>query len=369
MHAPSLCLVWATLASCVVAADAQQAPPQPAVAIQQKMPEHVVAGAPISVEICVSNTGATPADNLVVSEVLSAEEELLDADPLPERIRGTLSWSLGRLEPGSQKTLRLRLTLKACAGASELRNSVTATYQVSVQDTAAARVDRLQLALEASGPEAAAVGEKVVWQFVVRNTGSAAASGVTLHTLLPQGLTHPAGPDLEKEIGDLAPGASRTITLQLVPTRAGTFQAGVRVLAQGVELASKQVSLQAQDVRLSMQADGPTTLPCNGSGSYTLRVSNEGTASARSVRLVVALPEGLAFLQAGDHAAYDAENHAIIWNLGDLGAGEKRTVTWTGVAKEPGDLVWRATLCTGEKALEPATWTIKVARGTTLPPN
>jgi len=47
------------------------------------------------------------------------------------------------------------------------------------------------------------------------------ATGVVLDERIPPGLQHPAGAELEYEVGDLKPGESRRLDLALVANRPG----------------------------------------------------------------------------------------------------------------------------------------------------
>jgi hypothetical protein len=71
--------------------------------------------------------------------------------------------------------------------------------------------------------------------------------------------------------------------------------------------------------------------------TYTVTVSNPGTASAKEIELVTILPKGMKFVEANNHGAYDATKHAVLWSLEELPADRQGDVSLTLVAIEPGE--------------------------------
>ncbi len=61
---------------------------------------------------------------------------------------------------------------------------------------------------------------------VVSNPGTGVATGVVLEEHIPAGLQHPAGAELEYEVGDLRPGESKKLDLPMAavtPGQASTY--------------------------------------------------------------------------------------------------------------------------------------------------
>ncbi len=156
-----------------------------------------------------------------MTDQLPAGYELLAGPPTPERTADGLIWRVGRLAPGEQATLRLRLGPKAGEPAAPTRNAVDATFQVRASSARTVQVARPELALNVTGPDAAVIGQSITFRIVVSNNGTVAARDVTLHALMGEGLTCAKGTDLEAGVGALAPGESRVVNLPATPTRPG----------------------------------------------------------------------------------------------------------------------------------------------------
>jgi uncharacterized repeat protein (TIGR01451 family) len=334
----------------------------PRIDVQQAMPLWVTPGEAVAVDVVIRNTGTASAENVTASSNLPASLELTEADPPPGRVRESLLWTLGTLPPGGRQVLRLRLTPRAGASLAEVRSSIRVTYQCGVSSSAVAALRRPALALNVTGPGTAVVGEPVTLQITVSNNGTLPAQGVSLQTLLPEGLTHPGGRDLENDLGTLAVGESRQATLAVMPTQAGELRARVRACAGGAEPAEREARLRVREIKLTLAANGPRLLYENWPGTFEVAVQNEGAEPVAQVCLAITLPDGLAFVRASDGGVYAAATHSLYWDLGTLRPGDKRTLAWNGVARTAGEQPCRIKLVAGLKATRQMTWQTTVAR-------
>ena len=202
--------VLGAIAPPAFAADPAAPPPQPLLAIDQKLPDSIELGAAVPHRDRGPQQRRRPAEGVTVTDQLPAGYELLAGAPTPERTADGLIWRVGRLAPGEQATLRLRLGPKAGEPAAPTRNAVDATFQVRASSARTVQVARPELALNVTGPDAAVIGQSITFRIVVSNNGTVAARDVTLHALMGEGLTCAKGTDLEAGVGALAPGESRS---------------------------------------------------------------------------------------------------------------------------------------------------------------
>jgi uncharacterized repeat protein (TIGR01451 family) len=63
---------------------------------------------------------------------------------------------------------------------------------------------------------------------------------------------------------------------------------------------------------------------------YTLTYSNTGTGTAHNVQLFDTPPSGVTFVSCTGGCQSDIEGPGVFWSLGDVPAGQTRTVTWRG---------------------------------------
>jgi uncharacterized repeat protein (TIGR01451 family) len=341
---------------------------QPRIEVREAMPEWAAPGEALPIDVVISNTGTGPAENVTASSSLPSSLDLTEANPPPGRVRESLLWALGTLEPGGRRVLHLRVAPHAGATVTEVRSVVRVTYQASVCGSGATAVRQPQLALDVTGPEVAVVGEPVTLKMTIRNTGAVPARGVSLQTLLPAGLSHPGGSDLENEIGSLAAGETRQAALTVTPTQPGDLSARIRACAAGAEPAEREARLSVQETRLTLTANGPRVLYETWPGTFELALRNDGTQAVARASLAIALPDGLAFVRASDGGVYAAATHSVHWDLGGLRPGEVRTFVWNGMARAVGEQVCQVELAAGPKASRHLTWRMTVARAGQEPP-
>jgi uncharacterized repeat protein (TIGR01451 family) len=331
--------------------------------VQQKMPDRIAPGETVPIEVVIRNTGTAAAESVTVNGSLPTGFELVDAIPTPDRVRGALVWPLGVVEPNGQRVVRMRLVTRDGSTANaELRSVVTVTYETSVQSTVVAAVQRPALALDVAAPVASQVGQPAALRITVRNPGATPLQEVLLQTVLPAGLAHPGGNDLETDVGTLEPGQTREITLAVTPTRAGEFRNRISALARGVVPVEREVHLQARDLKIGLSANGPRLLYQDWVGSFEVVLRNEGTEAISQVALVAGLPDGLMAVRASDNGIYDARNHSLRWSLGNLRPGETRTLVWNGTACAIGDQVCNVELAAGERLRKSLRWETKVVK-------
>jgi uncharacterized repeat protein (TIGR01451 family) len=336
--------------------------------IQQKLPESLTAGQPFPVEFRIFNRGRERVENVAASATLPASWRVLAAEPKAEPEPGVLRWLLGAMEGGSERVLRLRVSATADdRSQGELRSSIRVTYQMSLQDTVVATLHRPALAMRISSPETAPVGEAVSVVIEIANTGGAVAEGVVLQTLLPAGLSHPGGSDLETEVGTVEPGETKRITLTVTPTRAGEFRHRVRVLLHGEPVVEQDARVCAQEMKIAVTANGPRFIYADSSGSFEVALRNDEPRPVEQVSVVVNLPPGLAVALCSDSGVYDGRDHTLRWVLSSLKPGETRTLVWGGVPHKVGDQECKIEVSTSTGGSKRTAWRTSVLAPTESP--
>jgi uncharacterized repeat protein (TIGR01451 family) len=82
---------------------------------------------------------------------------------------------------------------------------------------------------------------------------------------------------------------------------------------------------------------GPTKRYLERQATYTVSVSNPGTAPAKDIQLVTQLPKGLKFVKANNSGQYDPNTNSVVWSLEELPAAETGNVTLVAVPIEVGE--------------------------------
>jgi len=85
-----------------------------------------------------------------------------------------------------------------------------------------------------------------------------------------------------------------------------------------------------QDPVVAMTKTGPATAYPTQTVQYTLSYTNAGPATASTAKIVDKLPAELVFVAASNGGTYNAANHSVTWQVGDVPVGGSGSVTLTG---------------------------------------
>ena len=170
----------------------------------------------------------------------------------------------------------------------------------------------------------------------VSNPGTGMATGVVLEERIPPGLQHPAGTELEYEVGNLKPGESRKLELPLLASRPGPATNLLSARGDGNLRAEHKLDLEVLAPQLDVVLEGPKRRYLERQATYQLSVTNPGTAPAKQVELVANLPAGLKFISANNAGYYEESSRTVRWRLEELPANETGSVELVTMPVEAG---------------------------------
>jgi uncharacterized repeat protein (TIGR01451 family) len=309
----------------------------PTLRLEKIGPATVHLGKPLAYEIVVSNTGAAPVLTVRIRDELPAGARLLLSDPKAEVQGGALLWNVGTLEAGAEWRAKVEVQP---GSEGEFLAAATATF--SAASALQTRVIQPRLALAMTGPDSVPVGDPAVFQIRVTNIGSGTATGVVLHDKLPPGLKHEQGSAVETELGSLAAGETKTITLRTTAVKGGRQVNEATAIGDDGLKATAQAAVLVTEPALLLRKTGPRQRFVNREAEFDLEVSNAGTGPAANVRVVDTLPPELDFVTAAEGGVYDAAARTVTWDVGRLNAGQRKGLSVKVLAKGPGDPVNRA---------------------------
>jgi uncharacterized repeat protein (TIGR01451 family) len=321
-------------------------PQNPALYLEKVGPALVALGKPIAYEIIARNTGSVTLCNLHVEDEFPSGAHLVGAEPRPD-VRGEQPvWNLGNLEPGAERRIKVEMQP---SGEGDQLTRATATFSVS--SAVVTHVTRPKLTLTQAGPEAAQVGDPVLFQIQVSNVGTGAAAGVVLHEHLPTGLWHEQGSNIDADIGTVGPGETRSVVLQVKATSAGRQLVEAMVTGEyGLQTAAQSMVVVCEPL-LTMQQTAPRRRLLGRPTEFSIEVANPGNAPATNVQVVDALPEGLECVGVSEGGSLDAATRSVVWKIPALGPGQRSIMTFKATPRSAGDLVCRA-VARADRALE-----------------
>jgi uncharacterized repeat protein (TIGR01451 family) len=310
-----------------------EGPQTPSLSILKRAPAEIQVGKAAEFQVTIRNVGQVSADDVLVRDEVPFGTELIDTSP-PAGMDadGGLVWQLGALRPGNETTVTMRVMPR-----TEGEIGSVARVMFASAASAKARCTRPQLVVEHVGPRKVLVGEDVVFKINLNNPGTGAATNVVIEEDVPTGLRHSAGGELEYAVGTLRPGETRLLELTLKADKPGNVEN--LVVARGDSGLTADHSFQFEVVAplLRLAIDGPKRRYLEREATFDINVANPGTAAAKNIDLVAHLPRGLKFLSTNNQGKYNAQEHAVHWNLAELPDNEMGTVRLTTSPTDMGD--------------------------------
>jgi len=305
----------------------------PTLVVEKAAPEEVQVGKPAVFAVRVQNVGTVMAQGVEIHDLIPQGTHLVDTrPPAAEVVDGQVKWIVGAIKPGDEATVEMELMPLA-----EGEIGSVATVHFAGEASARTRSTRPQLALEVSAPREVLIGEDVTFSIRISNPGTGVATGVLLSEAIPEQLEHPAGSDLEYTVGDLKPGESRQIDLPMKSVKAGQVINLLTAKGDGHLQAEQQSELTIVAPQLELSMQGPKRRYLERQATYTVTVSNPGTAPAKEVQLLTHLPKGMKFVGANNSGEYDEVTNTVHWVLEELPAKQSGQVTLTALPVEAGE--------------------------------
>jgi uncharacterized repeat protein (TIGR01451 family) len=305
----------------------------PALTLQKIGPSSVRPRQPFTYEIVVRNVGAAPASQVMVEDVLPPETQLMGASPRAEVQGNRLGWGLGNLKPGAERHCTVEVQLErglkelppatlsysvGCALPAAPLEAVEAPLKAEAAPLKAESVPTPQsvsvspLSVAVAGPGQVKVGDRTVFQIEISNNGYWPMTGILLRTILPPGLKHPQGTDIEADVAQLAPGQTRRINLMTTAVKPGRQVSQTMVSADGNLEAKASAEVMVTEVMNSEGTGGivrtsATQVPvlnvevqnreslveAGSETTYQIRVVNQGTGIGTGVQIQTLLDEGM----------------------------------------------------------------------------
>ena len=321
-----------------------------------------VAEGPSRADVCqdlvyrytVTNTGSGTARDVVLQETLPDGMQTADGQK-------TFAMSIGDIPQGQSKTVTARL--RATQAGNFTTKAVVRSDAGEVQtEQVATDVVAPRLAVTMTGPKEDYMGQPLTYEVTVKNTGDATANHARVRFGATPGQVqfidavgadgaHLASTreDGGQDLGNLAPGESRTIKVNFQPQREGQVAANVTTEAN----CAKPVTTYANTNILTITASAlvvthdPDPVRVGNNVVYHITVQNKGTAADHDVKVTATLPDGEEFVRAGGKTEAQHEGQTI--TFGTIPTIEpKQTVTWTVEAKalRPGDVKFQANMTT-----------------------
>ncbi len=286
---------------------------QPKIELHKNAPDNAVLGQPLIYTIEIENAGEVTVRDVIVEDKFPAGTKLTGTIPRAELVDKTLHWKFDELKPGERKKILVRVVP---IESGKIGSVSTVSYKSTVSSQTMVTAPRLEIELKCT--EEVALNEPVQVQFLVTNSGEGDAQNVILRNLIPDGLEHPAGTDLEYEIGQLAGGEQKEINLTMIARKVGGLENVASVKADGDVSAQGKVKVNVIESVMSVAHSGPTRRFVGHVAEYKTAVQNNSSRVLENVRLVAQIPPGFEFQSATDKGMYNDQLRSITWVIPQL---------------------------------------------------
>jgi uncharacterized repeat protein (TIGR01451 family) len=311
---------------------------EPAVSLEWIGTPVAKVGQPADYSIQVRNVCNVPVQQVTVRVRVPAGMSVIGSEPKGMPDGGVLAWELGTLVAKQEKMIQLKMQ-------ADVKGDVTPQAWVTFTGSSVMRirVREPKLAIKASVPDKILVGDPAAFTLTVSNPGDGSADQVKIHAQLSEGLEHARGNKIDFDIGNLAPGESRNVTLLCATRTGGAQKCEVTAQADGNLEAKDAAAVNVIMPRLDLVVEGPGLRYLERKALYTLKVTNPGDAAATNVTVADTVPAGFKVLAASDGGRHDYQARVVSWFLGEIGPGQTRAVQLEVQAVNAGEYRHKAT--------------------------
>jgi uncharacterized repeat protein (TIGR01451 family) len=339
---------------------------KPSVRVKVTVPPQALLYQSVSFRIDVTNTGAVPLRNVIVTDELPAGLEFVDSKPQPNPEK-PLTWKLGDLPPQQTRRIEYQAISKRTG---KFSNQVKATAgAASATDSAAVTVGEAKLKIRVSGPPRRLVNRPIPYHITVGNLGTVPLANVQVSDELPGGVEFVSasaggrreGGFVRWTLGDLAPGELRPLVLVLRAPAPGWCWNEAKVQA-GRDLSDKDRSnatrIESANAPVIEIEKSTNWLVVGQKQTYTIRLFNPGKNNVLHPSVRVVVPDQMSITAERGATTGERKGQQIHFDkVAVLDAGEEKVYTIEVEAKKAGEATLRAWWTDGRQDTGPTeTW-------------
>ena len=330
---------------------------EPALRLVKEATSQATTCDPIVMRFTVSNPGSGAASNVVIRDTLP--EGLVTADGNSRNIE----LNVGTLAAGATETREVRVR---ATGTGSFNNVATASADgglTSESNRTTTVVTKPALTITANCNETQFLGRNICFEYTVRNTGSAPAANTVLTANIPSGTTFveasqggtASGTAVTFNLGTIAPNGSATVRYCVRTNTVGTVRSQASVNAGCADAVTADCSTEMRGIpALLMEVvDSPDPVEVGTQTTYTITITNQGSAVGTNIRIACVLPAQQTFVSGGGATnANNSGQNVTFAPLASLAPGAR--AVWTVVirANDTGDVRF-TTVMTADQLTSP----------------
>jgi uncharacterized repeat protein (TIGR01451 family) len=291
------------------------APPKPELTLRKSGPEQAVIYDSLNYELIVTNTGGTELANIILTDSLPPGLEHSSG-------KAELTWDPFTLAPGQSRRIEYSVIAKQVG---HLCNTAVVTSgNLRQEASSCVTIGEPKLTLAKSGPEVYPVKRPALYKITISNDGTVPLANLIVTDSLPEKTTFVGASDdgrlvadnrVQWLLGTLAPGARRTIQIELQATESGERVNKVEAKAdRGITAKAEAKTLFEGATGLTFYVqtnDNPVEV--GTATSFTIVAINQGGNPATDVRIEATLPDQMDFKDAKGPAKFKQDGQHVIF--------------------------------------------------------
>jgi uncharacterized repeat protein (TIGR01451 family) len=323
----------------------------PSLKVEKALPPEILVCNSVPLSVKVTNSGTGTAKNVKLTETLS------DGFTTAEG-KGTFDVSLGDIAAGQTKSVDVPLKL-AKVGSFNAITKVSADDGLAAESTATTVARQPVLVITKRGPEKQYIGVPYTYDITVKNTGDAPAANLVVTDTLPAGLVAVSATDngaispnqVVWNLGVLEKGGEKALQLTVRGDNPGAARNSVGVTASCAEpkVVTADTSLVGVPAVLVEVVDEPDPVRVGDQTTYTIRITNQGSAPQTNVEVTAELEQEMEAVTAQGTTPGRADGLKIAFDkLATLAPRAKAEWTVTVKAKSSADVRFKVKVLTDQ---------------------
>ena len=286
--------------------------------VEKKVPTSVRPNRRFNFSITVTNNAVYGINRVSVTEEIPKGFKFVKSMPPPLARETSLKWDLGSIPSGSKKQIVVT-GMATRIGTVRYTGETVLNFNVATDSNFASTVNVIEpkLVFNIQAPASVLIGDRIDAKLNFKNAGNDTVVGAKLIHTLPKGLlTYSGKSKIERIIGDMAPGASKDIRVDLKGVATGNYATTMTAVADEGVSASASMRIAVVKPILTIAGKAPTKRFVGNKSPYTITVSNKGDAPANNLVVKLVLPPGVGLQSANEGG--QAAGNTVVWEIASL---------------------------------------------------